>query len=59
MNPRLYRLIETHQRIDRALRHEQRRRWPDSMRLIALKKLKLRVKDLIHRVASRAQPQRV
>lgn len=51
MNPRLYRLIETHQRIDQALRHEQRRRLPDSIRLVQLKKLKLRVKDLIHRLA--------
>ena len=49
MHPRLYRLIETHQRIDNALRQEQRRRWPDPLRLSQLKKLKLRVKDLIQR----------
>jgi hypothetical protein len=49
MNPRLFRLIETHQRIDRALREEQKRRLPDGFRLMQLKRLKLRAKDLIHR----------
>ena len=49
MHPRLYRLIEKHQRIDRALDEERRRPLPDSLRLIQLKRLKLRAKDLIHR----------
>jgi hypothetical protein len=49
MHPRLYRLIEAHHRIDRKLRHELKRPRPDSLRLMQLKKLKLRVKDLIHR----------
>ena len=49
MHPRLFRLIETHQRIDRDLRSEQRRPYPDSFRLMRLKKLKLRAKELIHR----------
>ncbi|WP_205479212.1 DUF465 domain-containing protein [Sphingomonas arenae] len=53
MHSRLYRLIETHQRIDRALRDEQRRRGADPMRLTQLKKMKLRVKDLIHRFTMR------
>jgi uncharacterized protein YdcH (DUF465 family) len=53
MHPRLYRLMEKHQRIDRLLQIEQRRRWSDPFRLMRLKKLKLRVKDLIHRVAMR------
>jgi uncharacterized protein YdcH (DUF465 family) len=48
MNPRLYRLLETHSRIDGALRQEQRRRVPDPARTSQLKKSKLRVKDLIH-----------
>ena len=52
MHPRLYRLVETHQRIDSALRQEQHRRWPDPIRLNQLKKLKLRVKDLIQRFTS-------
>ncbi len=50
MPPRLYRLSEIHARIDRALRIEQRRRRPDGFALMRLKKLKLRVKDLIHRL---------
>lgn len=49
MEPRLYRLIGAHQRIDRELRLEQRRRWYDPFRIMRLKKLRLRVKDLIHR----------
>ena len=57
MNPRLFRLIETHHRIDRALGVEQKRPLPDGFRLMRLKKLKLKVKDLIHRFSLR--PQRV
>lgn len=53
MNPRLYRLMEKHQRIDRLIQLEQSRSWRDPFRLLRLKKLKLRVKDLIHRFASR------
>jgi uncharacterized protein YdcH (DUF465 family) len=53
MNPRLYRLMETLSRIDGALRDEQRRAAPDPMRLGQLKKLKVRVKDLMHRFARR------
>ncbi|RST32031.1 DUF465 domain-containing protein [Sphingomonas ginkgonis] len=51
MNPRIYRLTEVHQRIDAALRSEQRRRWQDPFQVARLKKLKLRVKDLIHRTS--------
>jgi uncharacterized protein YdcH (DUF465 family) len=54
MHPRLYRLVEAHQRIDRSLRQELRNRWQDPVRIIQLKKLKLRVKDLIHRFIRRA-----
>jgi len=49
MHSRLYRLLEAHQRIDGQLRVEQQRRWKDWFRIVRLKKLKLRVKDLIHR----------
>lgn len=49
MHSRLYRLIEKHQRIDEALRLAQHRREPDQIEIVRLKKLKLRVKDLIHR----------
>ena len=53
MHPRLYRLLETHSWIDQALREEQRRRRPDLLRMIRLKELKLRVKDLMHRLTAR------
>jgi hypothetical protein len=57
MHPRLFRLIETHHRIDRALDVELRRPLPDPFRLMRLKKLKLRAKDLI--AGFTRKPQRV
>ena len=57
MHPRLFRLIETHHRIDSALTVEQKRPLPDGLRLMRLKKLKLKVKDLIHRFTLR--PERI
>ncbi len=57
MHPRLYRLIETHQRIDARLRSELTRPLPDTFQLMRLKRLKLRVKDLIQRFTLR--PQRI
>jgi hypothetical protein len=56
MHPRLYRLIETHQRIDDALRREQRRRAPDLIELLRLKQLRLRTKTLINRLSRTAVP---
>jgi uncharacterized protein len=56
MHPRLYRLIETHRRIDDALRSEQQRPAANWQRVQSLKKLKLRVKDLAARVMHRARP---
>jgi uncharacterized protein YdcH (DUF465 family) len=53
MHPRLYRLIETHRRIDDALRVERQRPSADWQRVQILKKLKLRVKDLASRVMRR------
>ena len=49
MNPRLFRLIETHQRIDQGLRVERRRACPDMLELLRLTHLKLRTKRLIQR----------
>jgi uncharacterized protein YdcH (DUF465 family) len=49
MHPRLYRLLEKHQRVDERLRNEQRRSRPDWLRIMQLKRLKLRIKDLIYR----------
>lgn len=50
MSSRLFRLTEIHQRIDDALRREQKRRFPDLFRTMKLNKFKLRTKDLIHRL---------
>jgi len=55
MHPRLYRLMEKHQRIDRLLQMEQRRPWRDPFRILRLKKLKLRIKELIHRFTAQSR----
>lgn len=49
MPRRLFRMMLRHQRIDELIRREQRRRAPDVFKLMRLKKLKLRIKDMIHR----------
>ena len=54
MHPRLYRLIEKHQRIDEALRIAQQRRWADLAEIKRLQDLKSRAKDLIHHFTLRA-----
>ena len=60
MHPRLYRLIETHQRIDARLRQELRRPLPDTLQLMRLKRLKLRAKALIQRFTHKTlSPQRI
>ena len=60
MHPRLFRLIETHQRIDSRLRHELKRPLPDPFQLMRLKRLKLRAKDLIRRFTHETlSPQRI
>jgi hypothetical protein len=48
MNPLLYRLSVVHKRLDEEIRRELKRRFPDSVRLLRLKKLKLAVKDRLH-----------
>lgn len=53
MNPRLFRLIETHRRIDDALRREQQRPAGDWQRLQKLKRLKLRAKEAMVRLMQR------
>ncbi len=53
MNPIMYRLTVTHRRLDEEIRRELRRRFPDRMRLLRLKKLKLAVKDRLHRLRPR------
>ena len=53
MNPVLYRLSVVHRRLDEEIRREVRRRFPDTIRLLRLKKLKLAVKDRLHRLQPR------
>ena len=45
MNALMYRLSIVHRRLDDEIRRELRRRIPDSIRLLRLKKLRLAVKD--------------
>ena len=60
MHPRLFRLIETHQRIDMRLRSELQRPQPDSLTLMRLKRLKLRAKELIQRITHQnLRPERI
>lgn len=45
MNAYVYRLSVVHHKLDEEIRREIRRRFPDSIRLLRLKKLRLAVKD--------------
>lgn len=56
MTARTYRLTQIHQRIDERLRFELRKRTPDWLEISRLKKMKLRAKDALHRMAKRARP---
>ncbi len=51
MNAIIYRLTAIHRRLDEEIRSELRRRFPDSIRLLRLKKLKLAIKDRLHHQA--------
>lgn len=46
-----FRPMQYHQRIDRELRAEIARRWPDGFRIQKLKRLKLAVKDRLQNYA--------
>lgn len=50
MTARFYKLTELHAKLDAALRREMNRRVPDQMAVMALKRRKLRVKDLLARL---------
>ena len=55
MSSQTYRLTLAHQRLDEAIRSEGSRRWPDSIRLLRLKKLKLAVKDRLAALARKGR----
>jgi hypothetical protein len=63
MNAFIYRLTFIHQGLDEAIRLELKRRTPNWVRLLRLKKLKLAVKDRLHnhmpRARRRLQPGRI
>ena len=48
-----FRLMQFHQKLDRELRAELKRRWPDVFRIQKLKRLKLAVKDRLQKSAMR------
>jgi hypothetical protein len=48
MKPLLYRLTVIHRRLDDQIRFELSKRFPDGIRLLRLKKLRLAVKDCLH-----------
>lgn len=50
MTARFFKLTELHAKLDAALRREINRRAPDQFKVMALKRRKLRVKDLLARV---------
>ncbi|MFB0612208.1 YdcH family protein [Aurantiacibacter poecillastricola] len=52
MKARIYKLTELHAKLDAALRREIRRRSPDQFKVMALKRRKLRVKDLLARLVA-------
>jgi hypothetical protein len=48
VNAFIYRLSVIHRKLDDEIRRELKHRFPDSIRLLRLKKLKLAVKDRLH-----------
>ena len=49
MNAVIYRLTLVHRKLDGEIRRELKRRFPDTLRLLRLKKLKLAIKDRLFR----------
>ena len=49
MNAMIYRLTLVHRKLDEEIRRELKRRFPDAMRLLRLKKLRLAIKDRLFR----------
>jgi hypothetical protein len=49
MNAYIYRLSVVHRRLDEEIRREARASFPDAIKLLRLKKLRLAVKDRLSR----------
>lgn len=54
MKALIYKLTVLHSRLEDEIRSEYKRRLPDAMRLLRLKKLRLAVKDRLHRTMTQA-----
>ena len=54
MNAIIHRMKLVHARLDTEIRRELKVRFPDQGRVARLKKLKLAIKDQLHRTAPRA-----
>ena len=52
MSLRVFNLLVKHQRLDEALRIEQRRQMPDVFRIQRLKKMKLIIKDRLQNLSA-------
>lgn len=48
----VFNLFRKHQQLDEQLRDERSQKYPDFVRLARLKKMKLAVKDRLHRLSS-------
>jgi hypothetical protein len=58
MQDHIFGMLLKHQKLDEELRLEQARVKPDSVRLQQLKRMKLAIKDRLHRLTSRPQVSR-
>ncbi|MEO0030730.1 MAG: hypothetical protein RIS94_488 [Pseudomonadota bacterium] len=56
MSDRIYRLLERHQKLDALIHAARARRWVDPFEIVRLKKLKLMLKDRLHRLARHRAP---
>ena len=50
MNALNYRLLLVHSRLDAEVHREHKQRFPDALRLLRLKKLRLAIKDRLHQL---------
>lgn len=58
MNVFNYRLTRAHSKVDSEIKREQKQRVPDLWRLLRLKKLRLVIKDRMHRLTLALQHRR-
>lgn len=59
MSALIYKLTVVHGKLDDAIRHEHKRRFPDGIRLLRLKKLRLAVKDRLQLLVGFGRQERV